>query len=286
MELDSRFTAVAILGVYAVVAGLERISPLQRVPSPLLRPSFATDVGWYVTAVAVTLAFGPALEQLARWRSASAFPDLASFEIRFVLLVIAATVLYDLGATLCHMLLHRYEPLWNLHKVHHSSPVLDWLATTRAHGLEHVFRGIPTQAALFTLGFPSEAVAAAIVIYAGFATAGHSNLRLPLAGVEVLFVTPRLHRLHHVPATTNRNFGTVLTLWDRLFGHFAATTEHDDAALGVPGEVETYPQSWKSQLIEPFGRRRRVIREPHRHDLGTEQIEDGALAFEKHARDT
>ena len=117
---------------------------------------------------------------------------------------------------------------------------------------EHLFRNIPTQAVLFAIGFSTEAVALALVVYAAFATVGHSNLLLNLGFLEPLFITPRLHRLHHVPATTEKNFGTVFSLWDRLAGSLVSEDTNPEESLGVPGEEETYPQSWWQQLCQPL----------------------------------
>lgn len=254
MDLDLRFTAASILAGYAVVAMLERSQALRLRESKFWRRFFATDVGWYLSAVAVTLAFAPFFEALAVRRAALGLPGLETLDIPWWAHVALATVLYDLGTTAAHRLLHHSDVLWRFHKVHHSSRVLDWLATTRAHALEHLARGIPTQALLFLLGTPASAVAAAIALYAAFATLGHSNLRLPLSRLEWLFVTPRIHHLHHVPETTHRNFGTVFTLWDRALGSFVGGKANEDEVLGVPGEVESYPQTWHHQWLEPFRR--------------------------------
>jgi sterol desaturase/sphingolipid hydroxylase (fatty acid hydroxylase superfamily) len=252
MEIDFRFTALSILAGYALVATLERVRSLRLRESAFLRPFFATDVLWYLAAIAVTLAFGPLLEGLARARAAIGLPGLESLQLSWVAQVGVATLLYDVGATATHRILHRYDALWRLHKVHHSSRVLDWLATTRAHALEHLFRGIPTQAALFAMGVPASALAVALAIYAAFATLGHSNLRIDLSALEWLFVTPRIHHLHHVPETTHCNFGTIFTLWDRASGRLVVKVASADEVLGVPGEVEGYPQTWWRQLVEPF----------------------------------
>ncbi len=255
MEFDLRFTAAAVIATYAIFAALERSRSLRLRESRFLRPFFATDVGWYVVTVGVTLAFGPALQGLAQARAMLGFGGIESLDLPWVALLAIATVLYDFGTFVGHLLLHRYEVLWRLHKIHHSSRVLDWLATTRAHGLEHLFRSIPTQAVLFTLGLPTSAVAVALAIYAAFATLGHSNLHLNLARWEWLFVTPRLHRLHHVPETTQRNFGTIFTVWDRALGFLVVRDYAPAAILGVPEETASYPQSWWPQLLEPFRQR-------------------------------
>lgn len=251
MALDMRFAALAILGIYGLVAALERVSRLQFRRSRFLRPHFLTDVGWYLSASVITVAFGPLLERLNGGVEALGAPTLGRIDVPLWGAVLIALVLYDLGAFASHVVLHRVGWLWRLHKVHHSSRVLDWLATTRAHAAEHLFRNIPTQAVLFAVGLPAEAVALALVAYAGFATFGHSNLSLNLSALEPLFITPRLHRLHHVPATTEKNFGTVFSLWDRLARSLVVKETGADEDLGVPGEEETYPQSWWRQLREP-----------------------------------
>lgn len=252
MAFDMRFAALVILGVYGLVAALERISTLQFRESRFLRPYFLTDVGWYLSVVMVTIALKPLLERLGDAAEGLGVPTIASADLPLWGLVVISVVLYDLLAFTFHVFLHRLGWLWRLHKVHHSSRVLDWLATTRAHAAEHLFRNIPTQAALIAIGLPVEAVALALIIYAGFATFGHSNLRLDVRFLEPLFITPRLHRLHHVPASTDKNFGTVFSLWDRLAGSLVSKETDAGERLGVPREEETYPQSWWHQLREPF----------------------------------
>jgi lathosterol oxidase len=254
VDIDMRFTALAIPLIYLAVAATERVPRLQFRRSPFLRPSFLTDVGWYVSAVLVTLAFGPIIEGLSRVVEASGIPTLASADLSLWILVPLAVVLYDLLTFASHVVLHRVGWLWRVHKVHHSSRVLDWLATTRAHVSEHLFRGIPTQVVLFAIGFPAEAVAIGLVIYAAFATLNHANLRFDLRFLEGVFITPRLHRLHHVPETTDKNFAAVFSFWDRMAGSLILKDTHPEESLGVPGEQLTYPQSWWRQLWEPFRR--------------------------------
>src|SRR5262249_44864234 len=106
-------------------------------------------------------------------------------------------------------------------------------------------------------GFPLPAVAVAGVIFSVWAAFNHANVRLSWTFLDVLFITPRLHRLHHVPATSTQNLGAVFSLWDRVCGSFLTLPVADHALLGVPGEVTTYPQGWLAQFVEPFRRLRR-----------------------------
>lgn len=237
---------LVIFGLYGGFALLEQVRPLRFKPSPFLRPFFATDVVWFLLAIGVPLSLRPYLAELsfvgpARWEG-----------VPFPLQLLIAVALYDLVAFLVHMLVHRVNALWEVHKVHHSSRTLDWLATTRQHVIEGLLRQTPAQGALFLVGLPLEAIVGALAIYVGFAVLGHSNLRLNMPWLEPLVITPRLHRLHHVPETVEHNFGTVFSIWDRLFGHLVVKNTSPYEPLGVPGEIETYPQHFVSALKEPM----------------------------------
>jgi sterol desaturase/sphingolipid hydroxylase (fatty acid hydroxylase superfamily) len=234
-----------------IVIVAERIPRLRFQASPLFRSFFWSDL-WYLATGGVLLAFAMRGQALP-WAGifGESIPR-ALADVPFVLTVVIAVVLYDLGAYILHALLHRSDVLWGLHKVHHSSRTLDWLATFRAHILEHTLRNLMSPVLLILLGFPLTAVAMASALYGVWAALNHANVRLPLGFLEPLLITPRLHRLHHVPATGGRNLGTIFSVWDRL----RSTLEVDPTAplqpTGVSGAVETYPQTWPRQLVEPF----------------------------------
>ena len=80
----------------------------------------------------------------------------------------------------------------------------------------------------------------------------HSNLALNLRFAESVFITPRIHRMHHNPNwTARKNYGTVFVFWDLLFGTLERG-EIDSSVSGVPDERETYPQTWFPQFLKPF----------------------------------
>jgi sterol desaturase/sphingolipid hydroxylase (fatty acid hydroxylase superfamily) len=239
--------------VLGAIALAERSPGLRFERQPFLRRGFGTDLFYLATgAVALGLGVRHALARLAEG-SAGVVPALGALSAP--LAVGLAIVLYDLGAYTTHLLLHRIEALWRLHEVHHSSPTLDWIATFRAHAAEHALRHLASPALLLLAGFPVAAVAVATATYTAWAAFNHANLRLELRWLEPLFVTPRLHRLHHVPATSGQNLGTIFSLWDRMRGILVTDPAAPLAPLGVPGREESYPQTWLAQLVEPFRRR-------------------------------
>jgi len=248
-------TTFCLATALLAIALLERLPALrfERVPFP--RRYLATDALYLASGV---LALGLLMRQQAHALAPARGLGVAALAaLPPVLAVAFATVLYDLASYVTHFLLHRVEVLWRLHKVHHSSRTLDWLATYRAHVLEHALRHLLSTVLLLLIGFPLGVVAVAATLYAIWAALGHSNLGIRLRVLEPVLITPRLHRLHHVPATSEHNLGTILSLWDRLRGTLVTDPRAATGPLGVPGEVETYPQSWLPQLVEPLRRPRR-----------------------------
>ena len=247
----SFWVLVGVLSVvYVLVGRLERMPALRfrELTSP--RPYLATDVGWYGIAILASAAsvfvFRPLLTRLA-------VTPIRDQIMRLPLAVklVVAVLVFDFVSFLVHRTMHRYQPLWNIHKVHHSTLELDGLATTRTHMIENMVRFLPGQALLFLVGTPVSIVASAVALSAIYGVSNHSNIGLDLRTLERLLVTPRLHRRHHVPSTTMNNYGTIFTLWDRLFGTLLQADMTDDERYGVPGEIDTYPQAFAAAFRQP-----------------------------------
>jgi sterol desaturase/sphingolipid hydroxylase (fatty acid hydroxylase superfamily) len=245
-------TLAIVLGALVLIV-LERIPALRRLPLRVLRPFFATDAAWLAAgnAGALQLVFlfvvsGSAL------LAAVGVPRLADSGMPLWAMSLVALVLIDLGNYLAHDLLHRVDALWEIHKVHHSSRHLDWLATYRSHLLEQVLRRVVAPLGLILVGVPLEAIGVAAAVFLAWAMLNHANLAFGPRWLEWVFITPRLHRIHHGTRSSDRNFGTVFSVWDRVFGRLDTRDVPADIELGVPGEADTYPQSFFAQLREPL----------------------------------
>lgn len=241
---------VLVFGAALVaLIGAERAPRLRFQRSSFFRRFFLTDL-WYLATGAILL---------SKIMQGFAISWTGIFGVRgvlerapFAVTVSGAVVLHDLGGYASHVMLHRVDRLWALHKVHHSSLTLDWLATFRAHIVEHALRHILSPVLLILIGFPLGSVAIASVVLAVWAAFVHSNLAVSWRWAEPLFITPRLHRLHHVPATSHMNLGVMFSIWDRLLGRLDTSSTARLNPTGVIDEVETYPQTWLKQLIKPF----------------------------------
>jgi sterol desaturase/sphingolipid hydroxylase (fatty acid hydroxylase superfamily) len=249
-------SVLTLTAVYVLVGRLERTPALRfrELSSP--RPHFATDVAWYSIAVGATavsvFVFRPVLAEL----SIAPIRD-ALAGAPFLAKLLLGVVVFDLVSFVIHRCLHRYDALWNIHKVHHSTLELDGFATTRSHMIENMLRFVPGQALLFLIGMPVAVVAASVAIAAIYGVSNHSNLGVDLRWIEPVLVTPRLHRRHHVPSTTQTNFGGILTIWDRIAGSQCRADTLAEERYGVPGEIDTYPQRFADAFRRPFADNRR-----------------------------
>lgn len=240
--------AIAIL----VLIIMERMPALSWRPARLWRRYFITDIFYLVTGFVIggALTFSY-IEAASRWLRANiALPtvDFASWPAPITVLL--ALVLIDLGNYIAHLLMHRFDLLWEFHKIHHSSTHLDWLAAFRSHLIEQTLRRVLAPVLLIVAGLPFYAVIIAGGIFTAWAAFNHSNLSIKLGFLEKVIITPSTHRVHHYPQTSQQNLGTIFTIWDRLRGSYTVNKADREALFGN-GE-NNYPQTWTAQLIQPF----------------------------------
>jgi sterol desaturase/sphingolipid hydroxylase (fatty acid hydroxylase superfamily) len=144
--------------------------------------------------------------------------------------------------------------LWRLHRVHHSSEQLDWLATSRGHALDQAFGLLLMAVPALALAAPTEGGAVITFLYV-YPFVVHANVRIRLGGLERLVVSPWFHHWHHAEdaAGHDRNFATLLTLWDHLFGT-AARIEGFPDSYGI-SDSELAGGDFLTHLATPFRRR-------------------------------
>ena len=248
--MDFLLSVSIVASVYVAMFVAERAPRLRFRPLPYRRPFLTTDVAWYGVAVAMTaismFALRPLIAPLAIV-PAERFVLGLPVAIRLAL----GFLLFDLISYGVHRGLHRSNLLWKFHKVHHSTLQLDGLAATRTHMFENMVRFVPGQLAMVLIGIPAAQIPPVVAMAAIYGIFDHSNLGLDFSWAERVFVTPRLHRRHHVPATTNRNFGATLNVWDRIFGTFIQIDTAAHERFGVPGEMDIYPQRFEQAVRQP-----------------------------------
>ena len=139
---------------------------------------------------------------------------------------IATIAIQSFVAYATHLLFHKSSWLWRIHRVHHFDTVLDVSTGLRHHPIELVLMLLITSLVAIAFGL----MPLALIIYgtadAMFALFSHANIKLPNKldhALRVVLVTPRIHAVHHsaYQPETDSNYGTVFTIWDKLFGTYS-----------------------------------------------------------------
>ena len=152
-----------------------------------------------------------------------------------------AVVVLDLVAYALHRAYHGVPLLWRFHAMHHTDLDLDVSSASRFHPGEVLLSAAVKMGVVVLVGIPAAGLVTFEVVFLAAAQFQHANIRIP-ASLEPLlwrtFVPPAMHRIHHVPvrADTDSNYGTILTLWDRLFRSLNRRTPDAEPAFGLPEE--------------------------------------------------
>jgi len=214
--------------------------------------AFAT-AGQVLVRVAVVAVVGPALAALALLA-----PDeplwagvIADRRARAAADIATGLLLFELGGYFYHRLAHRIPWLWRLHEVHHSSEAMDWLASFRQHPAETLLMTLAENAPLVLLHVPLSAHAAVLALLKINTVLVHANLRVPSGPWSLLVATPRFHHRHHQRGGPVRNYATLFTFIDRLFG------THSDETATAFGVARPLPSRFLGLLAHPLVRARR-----------------------------
>ncbi len=154
----------------------------------------------------------------------------------------------DLTIYAYHRMTHRIRLLWAGHQVHHSSQYLNVSVALRrkwAQWFEKLM-WLP----LPLLGVPPVLVFTMHSVHLIYGLFAHTEKigKLPRP-IEAVFVTPSHHRVHHGsdPVYLDRNYGSILIIWDRMFGTFQP--ELHRPTYGLTKQIDTH-SIWRIQWHE------------------------------------
>jgi sterol desaturase/sphingolipid hydroxylase (fatty acid hydroxylase superfamily) len=193
--------------------------------------------------------------------------------------LVLEVLILDLLVYFLHRLYHRVPFLWRFHRVHHTDLDLDVSSASRFHLGEVLASAIPKFGAVQLLGISPAGLVAFEVVLLLAAQFQHANIRVPRFWEGWLwwsFVPPAMHRIHHRPTVvdTDSNFGTLVTLWDRLFGTLRPVAT-ESGSFGLPEFREPAKLGMLEVLTLPFRGASR------REDDGVTNGADGASGGER-----
>ncbi|WP_228850725.1 sterol desaturase family protein [Aegicerativicinus sediminis] len=248
-----------------VVWGLEIIFPWRK-DQPIIRKDFWLDAfymffNFFIFAIVIS-GFYKVLElgfaNLGIHMDSLAIINLESLP-NWLQLILFFVVL-DFVQWFTHILLHKYDVLWQFHKVHHSVKEMGFAAHLRYHWMENVlYKPLKTFGVMILGGFEPEQAFIVHFIAISIGHLNHSNIKLTYGPLKYIFNNPVMHLYHHAyklpRGTYGVNFGISLSVWDYLFRTNYIPEESGTIELGYSGDEEM-PKNFWGQLVYGFGKRK------------------------------
>jgi sterol desaturase/sphingolipid hydroxylase (fatty acid hydroxylase superfamily) len=141
-----------------------------------------------------------------------------------------------------HRASHRVRWLWATHAVHHSATHFNLSAAIRLGWTGQLTGAFVFFLPLAWIGFSPVAIGAMLTMGLLYQFFLHTALPVRLGPLEWLLNTPAHHRVHHAcnEACLDKNYGSVLIVFDRLFGTFAAPPQGEPLRFGLKGRVASH----------------------------------------------
>lgn len=170
-----------------------------------------------------------------------------------------AMLIGDFGAYWVHRSCHRFDLLWRVHAMHHSSDRLYVFSGGRNHPLNAIMAYGSQLLPLTLLGAPVEIIALMSVFTGVNGMLQHANIDLRHGVLNHLFATADLHRWHHATRRedSDTNFGSNLILWDWVFRTRHLPQDREVREVGLP-DLDL-PEHFLHHLASPFNLRRWLV---------------------------
>lgn len=138
-----------------------------------------------------------------------------------------------------HRFMHEVRALWSIHVVHHSSERYN-LSTALRQPVADVFGVFIPQGLMCLLGVRPRLVEQARGVNLLYQYWIHTDAIRKLGPGEEILNTPSHHRVHHGSNSKyiDRNHGSILIVWDRLFRTFQR--EEEPVVYGLTKNIGTF----------------------------------------------
>src|SRR6266852_1111939 len=153
------------------------------------------------------------------------------------------TVASDFMLYWAHRLFHG-TTFWRFHVIHHSAEQVDWTVAYRFHPVNLWLGSFLVTAVMLFLGVSPAVLLFLVPFDTTTAALVHANLNWTLGPLRSVVATPVFHRWHHTPLDQggNSNFGSLLSVWDVLFGTFRMPEHELPSRYGI--DEPDYPQGF------------------------------------------
>ena len=140
-----------------------------------------------------------------------------------------------------HRIQHESRFLWAIHVVHHSSERYNLSTALRQPWAESLGMFVP-YGLMSLMGVRPNLIETARQINLIYQFWIHTDAIRTIGPLEEVLNTPSHHRAHHGSNRRylDRNHGSILIIWDRLFGTFARERADDPVVYGLTKNIETF----------------------------------------------
>lgn len=243
---------------YQLVLTILIFVPFERLfaarPQKIFRRGLLTDLVFLFLNGWLVLLGVAAIFAVATFVNQSILPSAvrqAIGDLPYLVQVLIAIVIGDLGIYWTHRMLHAVPAMWHIHAVHHAVEELDWLAAIHQHPLDVTFMKAGSLFPLFALGFSAEAIGTYLAIYYWQSWLAHANVRLSYGPLRHVLVSPEFHHWHHCvePEARDKNFAGIFSFYDVLFGSAYLPEGQKAKTFGVDHPM---PSGYLALLVYPF----------------------------------
>jgi len=137
--------------------------------------------------------------------------------------------------------------LWEVHALHHSQKEINFFSDFRYDIVEYLNRHSVLVIPFLIVPINIPVVVGFSIVSGWYTRFYHGNVRINMGPLRHVLVTPQSHRIHHskLPQRQNRNFGSLLSIWDQMFGtQYRGYSEYPETGISdsaFPDEQSIHP---------------------------------------------
>lgn len=268
LNWENYFYGLILISV--LVWGLEILFPWRKNQS-VFRKDFWLDTfymffNFFLLNLIVLIALSNTTEQLLNdllgyiGLSVTNFQVFSINNFPYWLRIFTFFIIIDFVQWYTHTLLHKYEFLWNFHKVHHSVKEMGFAAHLRYHWMEPVvYKSMKYIPLAIMGGFSAQDVAVVHFFNIIVGHLNHANINWDYGVLKYVLNNPKMHIWHHakeLPEERKKgvNFGITLSIWDYMFKTNYIPHSGRDIEIGFHGE-ENFPKDFLSQEFYPINKK-------------------------------
>ncbi len=156
---------------------------------------------------------------------------------------VLAIVYFDFCDYWLHRAGHEVGVLWAAHVVHHQSESFNFSTALRQESFVPLF-GWVFYVPMAIAGVPPAQFLLAGIIVLFYQFWIHTEHVGRLGWFDRVFSSPSNHRVHHAvnPQYINKNYGSMLVIWDRMFGTFVE--EDEKCVYGTQTPLNSWNPLW------------------------------------------